>query len=292
MVSFFSALFYYSLLIPISHLPFGVMYRISDGLSWLMYRVFKYRKKLITSNLRNSFPEKSEAEIQQICREFYRHLCDTMLESVKTFTVNEAAVRPRIYCKNPEVIDQFAAQNKSVLMVAGHYSGFEWLVFGVDLLLKHQVTAVYRPLNNAFFDKKIRQSRSRMGLQLVPMADSKPFLESGMAVPNAVVFAMDQAPSNPKNAHWMTFLNQDTPVLFGTEKYAKEYDLPVVFAHLEKRERGCYGLVFEVVTDKPRETTNGQITETMMHLLEADIRQEPRYWLWSHRRWKHKRQIS
>jgi Kdo2-lipid IVA lauroyltransferase/acyltransferase len=279
MSSFFTSLFYYCLLIPISHLPFGAMYRISDGLSWLMYRVFKYRKKLITSNLRNSFPEKPELEIQQICRDFYRHLCDTMLESVKTFTVSKKEVLPRIYGENIEAIDQFAAQNKSVLIVAGHYSGFEWLVFAVDLLLKHQVTAVYRPLNNAFFDKKIRESRSRMGLQLVPMANTKAFLENGMTVPNAVVFAMDQAPSDPKNAHWMTFLNQDTPV-------------PVVFAHLEKRERGCYGIVFEVVTATPRETPNGQITEDMVRLIEADIRQEPRYWLWSHRRWKHKRGVE
>jgi Kdo2-lipid IVA lauroyltransferase/acyltransferase len=289
MTSFLSAIFYYGLLTPFSYLPFSVIYTISDGLSWLMYRVFKYRKKLIVSNLRNSFSEKSEIEIQRICRQFYRHLADTMLESVKTFTVAKEEVLPRIYCKNPEVIDLFAEQNKSVLMVAGHYSGFEWLVFAVDLLIKHQVTAVYRPLNNVFFDKKIRESRSRMGLQLVPMPDTKQFLESGMTTPNAVVFAMDQSPSNPTNAHWITFLDQDTPVLFGSEKYAKEYDLPVVFAHLEKRERGCYGIVFEVVTDNPRQTAQGEITENMMRLLEKDIREEPQYWLWSHRRWKHKR---
>jgi Kdo2-lipid IVA lauroyltransferase/acyltransferase len=289
MISFISSIFYYGLLIPFSYLPFSVIYRISDGMSWLMYRVLKYRKKDITKNLRNSFPEKQEAEIQQICRKFYRHLCDTMLESVKTFTVTESDVLPRIYCKNPEAIDQFVAQNKSVLMVAGHYSGFEWLVFAVDLVIKHQTTAVYRPLNNAFFDQKIRESRSRMGLQLVSMYDIKAFFENGMKTPNAVVMAMDQAPSNPKNAYWMTFLNQDTPVLFGSEKYAKEYDLPVVFAHLEKNKRGVYGLNFEVVTSTPRDTAHGEITEKMMRLLEQDIQKEPAYWLWSHRRWKHQR---
>ncbi len=290
MTSFFSALFYYGLLIPASHLPFSVLYKISDGVSWFMYRVMKYRKKVIKSNLRNSFPEKPEAEIEKICREYYRHLCDTMLESVKTFTVSKKDVLPRIYCKNPEVINEFANRNQSVLLVAGHYSGFEWLIFAIDLIIKHQVTAIYRPLHNLFFDQKIRESRSRMGLRLIPMADTKTFLNSEKAEPNAIVFAMDQAPTNPDNAYWMTFLNQDTPVLFGTEKYAKDYDLPVVFAHLEKRERGCYGVEFEVVTAAPCETTHGQTTEKMMRLLEKDIQKEPTYWLWSHRRWKHKRE--
>ncbi len=289
MTSFFTSILYYCLLLPISYLSFGVMYQISDGLSWLMYRVFKYRKKLIMNNLHNSFPEKSEIELQYICKEFYRYLSDTMLENIKMVSVSKDEVLLRTFCNNPEVIDHFAKQNQSIILVGGHYSGFEWLAFAVDLFIGHQLTAVYRPLSNVFFDKKIKQSRSRMGLQLVAMNNVRTFLESGMNVPNAVAFAIDQAPTNPKNAHWTMFLNQDTPVLFGAEKFAKQYNLPVVFTHFKKRSRGYFEITFEVVTDTPRQTLKGQISEQATQLLEADIRQEPQYWLWSHRRWKHKR---
>jgi Kdo2-lipid IVA lauroyltransferase/acyltransferase len=280
---------YYVFLVPISLLPFSVLYKISDGLSWVLCYVVRYRKADIFSNLRNSFPKKPETEIQRIAREFYRHLCDTMLESVKTFTVTQKETLPRVYCTNAEVIDKYAKQGRSVLFVAGHYSGFEWLVFSINLLLKHQVSAIYRPLNNAFFEKKIQESRSRMGLKLISMYDVKPYLEHGMVEPTAVVFAMDQSPSKTVNVHWMQFLNQDTAVLFGTEKYAKDYDLPVVFGHLLKHERGRYGITFEVVSDAPQQTTHGEITEKMTRMLEADICQKPEFWLWSHRRWKHKR---
>jgi Kdo2-lipid IVA lauroyltransferase/acyltransferase len=285
------SLAYYVFLVPISLLPFGVLYKISDGLSWVLSDVVGYRKYDIFNNLRNSFPEKPEAEIQRIGRAFYRHLCDTMLESVKTFTVTKAQTLPRVYCTNAEVIDRYADQGRSVLFVAGHYSGFEWLVFSVNLLIKHQVSAVYRPLNNVFFDKKIQESRSRMGLKLVSMYNVKSYLADGLTEPTAVVFAMDQSPSKPVNVHWIEFLNQDTAVLFGTEKYAKEYDLPVIFGHLSKNERGRYGITFEVVSDSPKTTAHGEITEKMMRLLEADIRQKPEFWLWSHRRWKHKRHL-
>lgn len=287
---YLSAFFYYFLLIPISRLPFGVLYAIADGLSWFFFNVVGYRKKVVVENIRNSFPEKSETEVQQIARDFYTHLCTLIIETIKAFGMTRQEFMQRVSFTGLELLDQYAKQGKSIIIAAGHCHNYEWLVTGIDPLVKHKVMALYRPLNNRFFDEKIKQSRSKLGLNLASIYEIKSqFGEQVVEQPVAAAFAMDQSPSNPESAYWMQFLNQDTPILFGTEKYAKEYDLPVVFGHIHSKKRGYYYANFELLTETPRETAYGEITEKMMKWLEADIRQEPATWLWSHKRWKHKR---
>lgn len=285
-----SALLYYCVLIPISLLPFRIIYVVSDGLSWLLFNVIGYRKKDVMIHLRNSFPEKSEAEIQEITRKFYNQLCDLLVESVKFFTISGNETKQRFVCRNPEVVDKFAAEGRHIIIAAGHYNNFELAAMSVEQSIKHHAVALYKPLHNLFFDQKIRQSRSQMGTGLVSKPELKHFLNNELKTqpkPVAFLFAMDQSPAEPKNAYWMEFLNQDTGVQYGTEKYARDYDLPVVYGRIFKEKRGFYSFEFEVVSAEPKEAKQGEILEKMTRLLEADIRRAPEYWLWSHRRWKH-----
>lgn len=287
---FFSACLYYLILYPISLLPFGVLYKIADGISWLFFNMVGYRKKVVIQNIRNSFPEKSESEIQQIVKEFYTHLATTLVETIKAFTMTKEDFQERLEYRNIEIINKYAEQGRSVILAAGHCYNYEWLVTGINASVKPQVMALYRPLNNAFFEKKIQESRGQLGLKLSSIYDIKSrFAEQISAEPVTVVFAMDQSPSDPKSGYWTTFLHQDTPVLFGTEKYAKQYDLPIIFGHLKGKKRGYYYADFQLLTDNPKETAYGEITEKMVKMLEADLQQNPAYWLWSHKRWKHKR---
>ncbi|MBL4708374.1 MAG: hypothetical protein JKY48_08065 [Flavobacteriales bacterium] len=68
-----SKILYYLVIIPISKLPFGILYLISDILYLVLYKIIGYRTKVVSQNLRNSFPEKSASEIQKIESEFYAH---------------------------------------------------------------------------------------------------------------------------------------------------------------------------------------------------------------------------
>ena len=283
-----TGLLYYGLLLPISYLPFPLLYGLSDGLSAVLYHVVRYRRKVVEKQLADAFPEKTDAERRHIARTFYRHLADMILESVKTFTLPEHEVLARARCLNPELANAYAAAGRQVLAVAGHHQNFEWLALAAARLVNHRPVAVYKPLHNKFFDEKIRQSRSRLGLRLVPMQEVKNFLRNTSEL-YAVILAFDQAPANPRRGYWMRFLNQDTPVLYGAERNAREFDLPVVFAHTYREGRGRYAFSLEVVTEHPSQTETGFITEKITRLLEADIRRDPAYWLWSHRRWKHPR---
>jgi len=280
--------FYYLLILPLSLLPYPLLYLLSDIIFLIMYRVIGYRKKVVFTNLRNSFPNKSKQELKKIMSDFYRHLCDIIMESVKGFTISEKQLRKRLIIKNPEFSNSFADRGQSIIFVGGHYNNWEICAQAFAMYSNHKCIGIYKPLSNAFINDKIYTSRSKYGMHLISMKQTKKLFEDGDE-PKAIVFGSDQNPANPKRAHWVQFLNQDTGVLFGVERYAKEYDWPIVFVSISKAKRGYYEVEYSLITDKPKEEPHGKITEDFTKRLEQDIINQPQYWLWSHKRWKHKR---
>jgi len=280
--------FYYLLILPLSLLPYPLLYLLSDIIFLIMYRVIGYRKKVVFTNLRNSFPNKSKQELKKIMSDFYRHLCDIIMESVKGFTISEKQLRKRLIIKNPEFSNSFADRGQSIIFVGGHYNNWEICAQAFAMYSNHKCIGIYKPLSNAFINDKIYTSRSKYGMHLISMKQTKKLFEDGDE-PKAIVFGSDQNPANPKRAYWVQFLNQDTGVLFGVERYAKEYDWPVVFVSISKVKRGHYEVEYSLITDSPTEQPHGKITEDFTKRLEQDIINQPQYWLWSHKRWKHKR---
>jgi KDO2-lipid IV(A) lauroyltransferase len=276
-------------IIPISLLPFPLLYLLSDFLFFIFYSLLGYRKKIVVSNITNSFPEKSKQEVNEITKLFYKHFCDVIVESLKSFTISDAQISKRMILKNPELLNSYYDKKQSVILAGGHYNNWEWIAVALDKQMKHQSIAIYKTLSNKFFDEKMRSTRGKFGLLMV---STKLVAETFSKFKNeltATIFAIDQSPSNPKKCYWMNFLNQDTPVLFGTEKFSKDYNQPVLFGTITKVKRGFYQIAFQTVTDNPTNTAHGYITETTTKLLEAEIIKAPQYWLWTHRRWKHKR---
>ena len=291
MKNILNPILYYLVIIPLSLLPFPVLYAISDFLFVIFYYVSGYRKKVVLQNIRNSFPEKSGKEHYAICKKFYMHFSDLVVESIKTFTISEKQVLKRFFVLNPEIIDKYFEQKRSVFIAGGHFNNWELLAVGIDKWVKHKTVGIYTPLSNKYFDGKMQLTRSKYGLKMISTRSVKRFLDSNPNELTATIFAIDQSPSNPNSAYWMTFLNQETAVLYGVEKYAKEYNYPVVYGIINKVKRGHYNLELVDVTATPRETPYGEIIEKTQHLLEIDIRKNPEYWLWTHKRWKHKKPV-
>jgi KDO2-lipid IV(A) lauroyltransferase len=286
-----SALLYYLVIIPISLLPFPLLYGLSNILYLVLYKIIGYRKKVVLANIQRSFPNKTAKEHQEICDRFYKHFCDLILESIKTFTISQKQVSKRVTCKNPEMINQYFDEKRSVIIAGGHYNNWELFAVGVDALIKHNTVGIYKPLSNKYFDEKMRKTRSRYGLYMLSSKQVKPFFDNEKNNLNAIIFAIDQSPSNPHKCYWTTFLNQDTGVLFGTEKFGKDYGYPVIYGRINKEKRGHYSFEFLEALE-PQKTEQGEITEIVTRLLEKDIISMPEYWLWSHRRWKHKRPVG
>lgn len=273
----------------ISLLPFPLLYLLSDGIYFLIYKVLGYRKEVVMNNLRNSFPEKDEAELKAIASKFYRWFCDLTLETLKTLTISPEEVRKRVEFRGKDILQQYAREKRSVILVLGHYGN--WELAGARYSQERdipQLHVIYHPLANARFDRLMHHMRTRHGTKLYTMRETSKAMIRDRDLLTATAFIADQTPS-PERAYWMTFLNQDTPVFQGTEGLARKLDKPVIYISITRPERGYYCMLMETLVPDPTRTRDGEITEVHTRRLEQDIRKYPELWLWTHRRWKHKR---
>lgn len=289
MKNFFSALLYYVVVFPLSKLPFFVVYGISNGIAFILEYLIAYRKKVIDRNLLASFPDKTDAERLQIRKDFYKHFADVLMETLKAVSWTKEDAQKRVVYENTEALQAFYKEGKSILLVLGHFGNWEWFGASFPMVVAHKALGIYKPLKNEFFDKKVKATRAKFGLELVPMKDSAKRIKATGEKPKMTMLITDQSPSNPKRAYWTTFLNQDTGVLFGAEKFAQIYDMPVVYMSISKLKRGFYKVKFETLFATPKETQLGEITTAHTKALEKDIIMHPELWLWSHKRWKHQK---
>lgn len=274
----------------VSILPFPLLYLLSDFFYFIIYTVAGYRKGVVLTNLRNSFPDKTEAEITQLSKDYYHYLCDITLETFKTLTISKEKMLK--HCEFDEsalnIFKNLSDQNKSAILTMGHLGNWEWAGNSFSLLCPQQLFVIYHPLTNKYFDGLIYRMRTRFGTGLIPMNSVFKDMLRNRSKSTVTAFISDQTPS-PENAHWMIFLNQETPVFKGTEVIAKKLDYPVVYATIKRTGRGYYKVFAEVLVEHPKETKEDYITELHTRRLEQDIINWPEIWIWSHRRWKHKR---
>lgn len=271
-------------------LPLRVLYFFSDGIYYLAFYIFRYRKKIVMENLENSFPEKGPSEINDIAERFYRHLCDLIVESVYQTGMDENEIRRRVKYNNTEIIEKYYKEGKHVAAMLGHYGNWEWMC-GFPLLTDYESIIIYRQLKSKTFDKLMFKLRSRFGGKPVPMkmAIRKIFQLDNKGVPTITAFMADQSPPREKALYWTGFLNQDTPVYLGAEHLARKMNMAVVFFKMKKIRRGYYEFDLIPLFENAGETADHEVTDAHVSMLEKQIIHEPGYWLWSHRRWKIKR---
>ena len=277
-----------------SRLPYGVLHSLSAVLAVLASRVFGYRRSVIRGNIERSFPNRSAAEHRRIERDYYRHFADITLESIKNFTITDSEARSRMAHVGVEVFERFHADGRSVLIAGGHFNNWELYAMTANQNVPHDVMAVYKRLSNSSMDDEVRASRQRFGLEMVRTVDAQKWMDEHAQGPRpkAVVMGFDQSPADPHKSWWNTFLCQETAWYFGLEKWAREYNMPVVYGHISKTRRGRYVTHYELVTDAPRTLPEGAVVQRCIDLLEKDIIETPHQWLWSHKRWKHTRPVS
>lgn len=262
------------------------LYLFTDLLYVLLMTVFPYRQKIVEENLRRSFPEYSEKEIQKLKRKFYRHFSDLLAEGVKNLSISKKDLQKRYTVKNPEVMEELYKNSKSVILVSGHFNNWEWLITAQNFLFKHQAMGIGMPMTSKFWDKKINERRERFGMKVIHSKNFKEEIKKNSNQPVAILTLGDQSPGDSRKSYWMEFLNQTTAVQFGTEQIAHEFNFAVVYFSSRKVKRGYYEMELKLITDTPSTKNWGEITEEQTHLLEKEIRNAPQFWIWSHKRWK------
>lgn len=282
----------YPILWLISILPFRLLYILSDIFYLFIYKIFGYRTATVKANLELVFPNKSKKEIEDITRKFYHHLCDLILEAIKSLSIKESEIKKRFVYTNIEVIKNLEAQNRSAIIMCSHYANWEWTVV-MQCYIKHRGYAIYKRLNNKYFDKLVRRIRARYNAYLITTKETITTLaqlkKDGHLF--AAGFAADQTPKLHKTYHWKNFMGIKVPIITGPEMIAKRMDVPVVFFRIEKIKRGYYEATFQEPIMNPKDYKDYEITDNFIKFIEEQIYDKPEYYLWTHKRWKHKDKV-
>jgi Kdo2-lipid IVA lauroyltransferase/acyltransferase len=277
----------YPFIYLIACLPFRALYIFSDFLYFII-RLTGYRRKVVLANLKNSFPEKSQAEIYLICNNYYRYLCDLVLETFKTLRMTEKETLERVKFHNTSWLEKLYQDKRSIMIVMGHYGNWEWAGPSFTLNTKFQLVVIYRPLSNDYFEKMMTRMRTRFGTRITPVDKTLRDMVTYRNEITATAFIADQT-ATKQNAYWTTFLGQDTAVFTGPEKLSKKFNYPLVYMNVCRKARGYYDITPELLFEMPETTMENEISERFINRLEAEIKRDPVPWLWSHKRWKHKR---
>ncbi|MEE1946793.1 lysophospholipid acyltransferase family protein [Pedobacter sp. KR3-3] len=277
------------LLTLLSLLPLSVLYIIAWIFYFFVYAVFGYRKKIVRANLRKVFPEKSEAELLCIEKKYYAYLTALVVEIIKMRSISKAELQRRFRFKNIEVLEEYFKKGQSVLICSAHYGNWEWGTLSFGLAISAQNYPIYKPLKDVVFDCWLRKVRSRFGNKMIAMNQTLRALQANKTEATVFCFGNDQSPSKDELNYWTTFLGQPSAVQLGIEKIAKKTNRPVFYLKTTVLKKGYYEVECVPLCLDPAAAAEFEITELHVRLLEKIILEEPAYWLWSHRRWKHQK---
>lgn len=264
---------------------------LSDIVYFFVYHVVRYRRAVTRGNLAASFPDKSEAELRQIERRYYRHMADLLVEGIHNLFASPASVMRRYRVVNRDLLRPYYEQGRSVVLLSAHYNNWEYMVSSLGMQFFHHGIGVGKKLDDKLTASFLTRRRTRFGTQVVDHRDVRWHVDFYQRhnVPCTLMMLSDQSPSNPEKSYWTTFLHQDTAFLYGAEYFARKYNLPVFYYTVSKPRRFHYEVLLSPLCLEPLEVPQYTIVERYARALERQIVAQPEYWLWSHRRWKLKR---
>ncbi|WP_283687610.1 lysophospholipid acyltransferase family protein [Dysgonomonas sp. Marseille-Q5470] len=274
-------------------LPFRALYILSDFLYFLVYKVIRYRLKVVRINLKNSFPEKTDKELHVIEKEFYHHFCDYFVETLKLLHISDEEMQKRMVFENMDIVKDLMKDGNSALMFLGHYGNWEW-VPSITMSFRNKedqnklLGQIYRPLKNKATDDLFLKIRSRFGSFGIAKNETLRVIVKLRKAKQQILigFMADQTPSFHNIHYWSTFMNQESAIFTGVERIAKQTGFAVVYLDMEKVKRGHYKGTVKLISDKPQDAPEFYITETYIREMERTILRNPAYWLWTHKRWK------
>ena len=280
----------YPFLWLISILPFPLLYAFSDFIYLILYYVIGYRKKTVRENLILAFPNLTDKERLIIEKKSFHHLCDMFLEMAKTMTISQKEINKRFKYTNLDVYLDLEKKGKSIALMCAHYASYEW-VLSMNNHITFKGYGIYKKIANPYFDKLVKDIRAKFKAYLITTKETKPKIEQNTItnVLGLYGFASDQTPRRSDNLYWYTFLGIETPIHFGAEMLAKRYNMNVIYLKVTKVKRGFYEASFEVLSDDVKSVPNYKISEMFMQRVEQQIHEAPEFYLWTHKRWKHKK---
>jgi KDO2-lipid IV(A) lauroyltransferase len=275
------------LLYLISLIPLRILYFISDFFAFLLYYIFKYRRRVVAENIFQSFRTLSDIERIIIEKKFYRDFCDNLIETIKLLSISEKKLQSHITADYSQ-LEKILAENQNCHIYLGHQFNWEWANAHIaSVLKKTDVVVVYKPLRSQSANDLMLRIRSRFGSKMVASKNMKKEMVQFLDKQHILVLVADQNPKIPQKSFWTPFLSQRTAFLSGTELNTAHHKTPSLFANIIREKRGHYKFILEPIFDFSQPYKIGTITNIFTEKLENAIISNPENYLWSHKRWKH-----
>ncbi len=270
--------------------PMNALYALADFTYFLLKNVIRYRNDVVMENLESAFPERSKAEIIGLRNRFYRYFSDVFFESLKLYRLSAAEMEKRVSFKGVEALNRYTENGKGVIILAFHHQNWEWSSY-LQTRLKHPLLMVYNKMrDNEPMDEFLLKSREKWGGEGVQMGRAAKviFEQANKNIPTVTGLIADQS-ALPEQGMWAMFLNREAAFFAGPEKIARKTNQPVFFQHVRRMSRGKYEYEYTLLVEEPVKTAPGEIMLAYVSNIEKAVREAPEYYLWSHKRWKHKR---
>ena len=274
-----------------SRVPLTVWYPVARFLAWMSWRVIPYRRHVVEANLKASFPEWNDDERERVIRDYYRGFGDMLVEIMRSLRLTPEELQRRVVLRNPEMAREEIAKGKPVLLVAAHQANWEWMLLGLSTQLGYPVDAAYKPLVDNWAEIEMRKLRSRFGARLIPAQELLGDIIRQRHAPRAIAMVADQEPVTSERKHWLKFLNRDTAFFLGAEEIARATKYAALFLRCKRVSRGHYEVEFVPLAAAGEPLAPGEFTARYARLVEAQIRESPADWPWSHKRWKLKKPL-
>jgi len=272
-------------------LPWWVMNPFADALAWLSWRVVHVEQKPLRANLLASFPALTEAQLQQMMRDYYRGFAQVLVEVVRSVSLTPEELQRRVVLEGFEPVRAALASGSPVLLVAAHQCNWEWMLLALSLQLGYPLEAAYKPLVDGWAQTQMLKARGRFGARLVPAQELLPHILRGGRTPRAIAMVADQEPRTSERRHWTRFMNRDTAFFMGAEEITRVTKFPAFFLGLRRTSRGHYTVSVTPLAQAGEKLPTGALTERYARLVEAQIHAAPTDWPWSHKRWKLKKSL-
>jgi len=283
----------YPLLWLLSKLPWKLFYMFSTFTFFLVYYVIRYRRKTVTENLTLAFPEKSLLEIKKIRTGFYKHMCDMFLEMIKSISISDEEMKKRFKITNIEKLHALEKEGKNIMVFMAHYASYEWSNVA-DIQTKFQAVGIYKKIENKYFDRLVQRIRARFGSRVVTTKNARKEITEDQEQNRGLYMyglASDQSPKIYNAMYWTDFMGIKVPTFMGAEVLAKKSGLNVYYLKVEKLKRGYYAGEFVTITEDSKNCKDYEIVKKYLRMLEEQIKRNPEYYLWSHKRWKHRNAV-
>lgn len=279
--------FIYLLISIVVHLPKWLKYLLELKLFILIYYVFGYRKKVVLDNLMLAFPNRDIRSLKRLRKKFYKHLIDVFMETIQPLAWDVETMDQHYKLLNVEVVEE-RLKERSVLLMGGHYANWDW-VCSIASRVTSPAYVVYQPISDDSIDKIIHKIRSKFGSIMVPNGSvAKTVLKNKKTNIRAVyTMVSDQSPMLSMAKLWMPFMGVEVPVHSGAASLAVKSNMAVFYIKTNRVRKNYYESEFIELSSDASTTDEVELTKQFIKALEVQINQEPTYYFWTHKRWKH-----